>query len=308
MRILLTFLAAALLTEVHSILRLSAKVEQVERREDPTIDEIAAEAAQAQADIAKAQKEAAEALQKGPAAEKKDEKPKRKKMDPIENMRIMMCWGRKNLMEHEKCMEWMVKKCKKETSGDGYCKKLRRYIKSKCKKGNAQACDYAKKLGIDIATDKEQTDPEDEDGDGVKDKDDAFPDNPMEWKDSDGDGVGDNNDKWPNDPTCADEGDVCGGPAPGPAPAMAPAPAAPIGLTMDESVPLPSQGYNEHSTKYVAHDDGKTMTRDWRSEWPRSQGDEESSIKAICDKNPRLAWCKLKLSKAHRQAYADSHP
>ena len=34
----------------------------------------------------------------------------------------------------------------------------------------------------------------DSDGDGVPDKDDAFPNDPKEWRDSDGDGVGDNED------------------------------------------------------------------------------------------------------------------
>merc|ERR1719238_2496624 len=127
-------------------------------------------------------------------------------------------------------MKWMVKNCNKETTGEGYCKKLRRYVKSKCKKGNQKGCDYAKQLGIDMKTDKEQIDEDDQDGDGVKDKDDAFPDNPIESKDSDGDGVGDNSDKWPNDPSCSKEGDVCGG---APSPAVPAAPAAPVGLKMD---------------------------------------------------------------------------
>jgi hypothetical protein len=34
----------------------------------------------------------------------------------------------------------------------------------------------------------------DRDGDGVPDDQDAFPDDPTEWRDSDGDGVGDNAD------------------------------------------------------------------------------------------------------------------
>ena len=37
-------------------------------------------------------------------------------------------------------------------------------------------------------------------GDGVKDPDDAFPDDPTESVDTDGDGVGDNSDVAPNDP------------------------------------------------------------------------------------------------------------
>ena len=40
----------------------------------------------------------------------------------------------------------------------------------------------------------------DSDGDGYWDSEDAFPDDPMEWKDNDGDGVGDNSDEDPDNP------------------------------------------------------------------------------------------------------------
>lgn len=293
-------LVMCLASEVHAILRFSANVEHAHDRRDSTSNRLTQNPLQGIADdLQKTKEKAADQLQKGPGND-------RKPMDPIESMRAMMCWGREKLLEHEDCMKWMTKHCVKETTGEGYCKKLRRYVKAKCKKGREKGCFYAKKLGIDMATDKEQFQADDEDGDGVPDKDDAFPDNPIEWKDSDGDGVGDNSDKWPNDPTCSDEGDICGG-APAPAPAMSPAP-APNGLTMDENVPLPSQGYNEHSADYVAHDDGKTMTRDWRAEWPTTGGSEEASIEKICEKNPNHVWCKLKQSKAARKAYAARHP
>jgi len=295
-------LAIGLMQEVHSFLRLSTHA--VRREEPSTLGDIGKEMNSAGKALEKTQQKAADKLQKGPGEKNADKKP----MDQIEVMRAMMCWGRKKLLEHEDCMKWMVKRCSKETSGEGYCKKLRRYVKSKCKRGTKKGCDYAKDLGIDMATDKEVLDPDDMDGDGIKDKDDAFPDNPLESKDSDGDGVGDNADKFPNDPTCNKEGDICGGPAPAPAMSPAPAPAAPVGLKMDENVPLPSQGYNEFSNEYVAHDDGKTMTRDWRSEWPMSGGDEDSSIEKICAKNPKHAWCKLKNSAAARKAYRRSHP
>lgn len=289
-----------LVNEALCLLRISSSLEQ-----DPVKDigaGVGDIAKDAEKGLETAAQDAKDKATKGPGD--KDRKP----MDPIEAMRAMMCWGRKNLLEHEKCMKWMTKNCKKETTGDGYCKKLRRYLKSKCRKGNDKACDYAKRLGIDIATDTEQIDADDLDGDGIKDKDDAFPDNPIEWKDSDGDGVGDNSDRWPLDPTCSDEGDVCGGAGPSPAPAAAPGPAPSGGLTMDENIPLPSQGYSEYSKKNVAHDDGKTMTSDWRGEWPMSSGSEEDNIKRICDKNPNHAWCKLKNSQKAREAYRRSHP
>merc|ERR1719324_240046 len=95
--------------------------------------------------------------EKQPKNEEKQQKdedtnPKRKAMDPVEAFRAMMCWGRKNLLDHEKCMEWMTKNCRKETTGEGYCKKLRRYVKSKCRRGSQKACDYAKDLGIDMVS------------------------------------------------------------------------------------------------------------------------------------------------------------
>lgn len=302
--VLPVLLAFALTQEVQSFLRKAGGADTaIPGLTDNPLGDLGDAVGKAGDAVGKQAKDAADTVQKGPGEEKKEKKD----MDPIEQMRAMMCWGRKKLMDHEDCMTWLVRKCNKETSGEGYCKKLRRYVKSKCKRGSAKGCDYAKQLGIDVATDTEVLDAEDLDGDGVKDVDDAFPDNPNESTDSDGDGVGDNEDKYPNDPSCSKEGDVCGGPSPAPSASPAGAP-SPMGLNMDESVPLPSQGYNEHSSSYVAHDDGKTMTRDWRSEWPMGAGDEEDSIKSICDKNPDHPWCKLKTSAKARQAYRLKHP
>lgn len=306
--ILPALMALGSVREVHCGLKVAAE-HRAFVRQDPAVKDIGTAVGAVGKDLEKAGDAAARKVQKGPG----EESSKKPMMDDIEVMRAMMCWGRPKLIEHEDCMNWMVGHCKKETTAEGYCKKLRKYIKSKCKKGQEKACGYATDLGIDMKTDKEKLDPEDEDGDGVKDKDDAFPDNPMEWKDSDGDGVGDNHDMWPTDPTCARKGDVCGGPSPAPAPAPAASPVAapapaPSGLKMDENVPLPSQGFNEHSNGLVAHDDMKTMTRDWRSEWPLTKGNEETSVKNICKDNPKSAWCKLTQSAAARKAYARSHP
>lgn len=280
-------------------------------REDPTLKEIGKELNDAKEKVNKEFKK----LQRGPGHYGDAKKPM---MDDIEVMRAMMCWGRQNLIDHEQCMAWMVDNCKEETTGQGYCRKLRRYLKAQCRKGNEKGCSYAVKLGIDMKTDKEKTDADDSDGDGVKDADDAFPNNPLESKDSDGDGVGDNSDDWPNDPSRSnkkEEERKAAAPAPAapaakpaaaaPSPAAAPAPS---GLTGLESVPLPAQGYNEHSQKLVAHDDMKTMTKDWRREWPMSHKSEDETIEDICASQPNHAWCKLKQSREHRAAYARSHP
>merc|ERR1719491_2503721 len=68
-------------------------------------------------------------------------------MDAIETMRAMMCWERENLIEHDKCMGWMVDACIVETTGQGYCKKFRHYLKAECRAGKQKACVYAKQMG-----------------------------------------------------------------------------------------------------------------------------------------------------------------
>jgi hypothetical protein len=224
-------------------------------------------------------------------------------MDSIEVMRAMMCWGRDNLLEHDKCMEWMVDACKEETTGQGYCTKFRRYLAAECRAGKQEACNYAAEMGMSMDKEAATLTAGDEDGDGIPDAQDAFPNNPFEWKDSDGDGVGDNSDLYPHDPTRT-------GGEPG-APGAAPSPGLPSGLGAPAPAPanlLPSQGYNEHSRKMVAHEDEVTMTRDWRGEWPRMDTSEDGAIIKICEKKPDNAWCKLKLSKKAREDYATSHP
>jgi len=155
-----------------------------------------------------------------PATEEK--KPEKKKGNVLESainiMRGELCWKRHELMEHHGCMKWLVKECTTHTFGTGLCKKVRKHVKEECLEKNEKACEYAKILGIDMSVDT--------DGDGVQDKDDAFPKDPKETKDTDGDGVGDNADEAPNDATCVKK--PCEPPAAAPAPEeakQAPAPA-----------------------------------------------------------------------------------
>jgi hypothetical protein len=289
-----------LLEEALSSLRAST---QTSRREDPdeTLDEIGQELDDAGNKFEKARKRAFRHAQRGPGDAKKP------MMDSVEVMRTMVCWGRKKLLEHDDCMAWLVENCKEKTSGDGYCRKFRRYLKSKCRRGNQKGCDYAHQMGLQMepaAMTKEDVTIHDEDGDGVQDSEDAFPENPLEQKDTDGDRIGDNFDEWPEDPSRAHPGEK---PA-APSPAMPAAPAAPTGLSMKVDVPLPSQGFNEHSVDYVSHTDGKTMTKDWHREWPMSDESDEETFEDICAQNPHHTWCKLKRSRAARRAYVNSHP
>jgi hypothetical protein len=313
---------------VQSALRLSKA-----RTHDPTLDEIGTEIEDAGKAIKKKAEDTFRSLQHGPAQDGNAKKPL---MDSIEVMRATMCWYRSDLIEHEKCMDWLVEHCEKEVSGQGICKKMPDYVKHKCREGHPMAKHYANKMGIsscekdsvgevadtqgeDAEAEKDtkqeeqgkeppvkvRYDPKDQDHDGVENERDAFPNNPLEWKDTDHDGMGDNGDEFPKDSTRAHEGEAKVASAPSAAPAAAP---VPDGLSMSENTKLPVQGYNEHSVKYVAHDDGVTMTRDWRREWPMGEGNEETSVRDICAQNPKLAWCKLKRSKSARKAYANSHP
>jgi hypothetical protein len=66
-------------------------------------------------------------------------------------------------------------------------------------------------INISIVPGTGPSNPDDIDGDGVKNKDDKFPDNPFEWTDADRDKHGDNEeDKFPDDPTEWDDTDQDG--------------------------------------------------------------------------------------------------
>jgi len=124
--------------------------------DDKTFEEIGKEINDAGKRIKEKVEKDFEHAQRGPASHGNAKKPM---MDQIEVMRAMMCWGRKNLIEHEDCMGWMVDNCKAETTGEGYCMKLRKYIKKKCRKGNEKACDYGADMGLKLDV-KEKEDEE----------------------------------------------------------------------------------------------------------------------------------------------------
>jgi len=215
-------------------------------------------------------------------------------MNRINIFRIVMCWGRPDILEHEKCMEFMTEMCAEESTGEGYCQKLRDLLAKKCGEGNKKACAYAEKMGVTPVAPAG-----DIDGDGYSGEADAFPNDPTEWQDSDGDGVGDNSDHAPHDPNCSVLGDPgcpsAPSPAPAPAPASAPA-AVPVDLgNLDKTNrPLPSQGYDEYddSGTGVQHGNNETMTDDWRAEWPKQDETEDESTTRACKDNSSL-WCKL---------------
>jgi len=148
---------------------------------------------------------------------KKPEPPKKTVQSRINSMRAGLCWQKAKIIQHVDCMEWLVGTCVNGTFGNGMCDKVRTKIKTEClasKDPESEACKYAKQLGMEIKIDT--------DGDGVPDKEDAFPQDAKETKDTDGDGVGDNEDECPDDPKYTKK--PCEPPAPAPAPSPAQAP------------------------------------------------------------------------------------
>lgn len=120
-------------------------------------------------------------------------------MSGINVMRTEMCWKRPNLMEHEKCMRFLGLHCAKQSTGEGICKGFKKKVAAACKDKSAKTPEL-QELQCELDEDlngKHQDDshPEgDDDGDGVANAEDLFPNNPKESADTDMDGVGDNAD------------------------------------------------------------------------------------------------------------------
>lgn len=190
--------------------------------------------------------------------------------NPVDEMRGDMCWDRKDMLNHRKCMEWMVAKCKHDEADPEKCEKLKKYVNDHCKANDNKddqelACKYAEELGAPATTTV------------------AAP------------------------PAPAPAPASAPGPAPAPEPEATPAPATPAPVTpapatpapatpapatpapsppAEEAAPAPvqkeeagtatesgspkkpaklqSQGF---SGKKVRHVDGKTMSSDWQDEY-----------------------------------------
>merc|ERR1719401_2018238 len=221
--------------------------------------------------------------------------PERKSMmDAIEKMRASMCKDRKDLVNHKKCAGWLANKCVKETTGDGTCTHFKTVVLEACKAGNEDACKYAAIMGINL----KQSAPAPVPVATIV----APPPTPAVMA----------------PPATA----VMAPPAPAvmapPAPAVAalvpaaaapPAPATPLAAVVPSAMPpkkaakrwgfedkkanmpIPTQGFNEHSSKKVMHTDGATMTDDWGEEWPMRGETVQQSVERICRQNPKNAWC-----------------
>lgn len=143
----------------------------------------------------------------------------------------------------------------------------------------------------------------DKDCDGVVNEKDAFPNDGKEWEDTDGDGKGNNGDAYPNNKECFNASLPCGTPEPPPPPKWPES-----SNQKKEDRMYPAQGYGEYSYggtpvsgDWVEHDDQKTATADWRSEWPKKDETEHASISKICEEHPDNDWC----NRYHKKAAAE---
>jgi len=231
-------------------------------------------------------------------------------MRTVDVYHMMMCWGKQQLTPNEECLDWMVKQCKVASTSQGYCQKLNDLVVTDCDAGKELACSRAVQLGLRSSnkagkqTGKQTSSQASETENahhGLKVK--AETKVRVETKA-----------KAP-------------APAPGPAatpgasPAASPAssPAASPGAEEEDELPhtgisktvngVPPQGFNEYSPEEsIKMDDlSNSAVGDWQKEWPQSRLSERETEEKICKKNPKLAYCKLKLQRANLK-YAATAP
>merc|ERR1740121_2361605 len=68
----------------------------------------------------------------------------------------MACHGQPDLLENEKCVDWLTDHCQDESSGMGYCHDFRNYVKEMCKAGKDGACKIAQEVGENEDSDGEE--------------------------------------------------------------------------------------------------------------------------------------------------------
>lgn len=142
-----------------------------------------------------------------------------REMMPVPDvLRSMMCWGKPDLLEDERCMKYMEEQCSEYTTGQGLCERLQDWVSKECVQGSENdelACKYAEKLGVqDKAVQEKQQQI-------AKEK--AEKERKAQEKEEEG-----------KTQETADR------PAPAPAPAAAPGPAAPAGPPDGLAVPAPA--------------------------------------------------------------------
>lgn len=192
-------------------------------------------------------------------------------MPPADAFRMMMCWGRPRLLEHEKCLKWMPVVCRDGTTGQGYCTRTREWALEQCESGEEslkeRACLFASKMGAKVRVTASLERPDEPDAETLG-----------------GDAtLGDNLTATPGNATQG-------------------IPKVPVSDGGNsEKGALPEQGFDEHSQTWVKHVDMKSGTGDWGAEWPMSDETEGQSTARICREQPGHPWCKLYLRDRERR-------
>lgn len=245
-------------------------------------------------------------------------------MSSINIFRAQMCTLRPNVLEHVKCLKFMTKHCKTETTGHGYCKAYIELLEKGCpkheddNKHTRAACDYCLAEGCTYYYEKKEV--EAEPIEELPAATTAAPTEAPEMQESEVDKM----EVVPEEKVEKIETKKAPAPAPTPPkqPEASPKPpklpkAAPPATpkTQPEEPPLkvattepaakgslgvdkknkglPPQGYDDWGHPLVKHVDGETHTKDWRKEWPHlpKETDEETLMR-ICKENKHHAWCK----------------
>jgi len=244
-------------------------------------------------------------------------------MKSINTMRSALCMGRPDLARHEKCMKFLTRHCRSESTGHGYCKEFRQFLAAQCEGGNERSCVHQKEVGGDVELPESDT--------HAGEAEDAEVDEDIHVRvNASHAGNATGNAKPVEQPAASTESPPVPSPEakaevavpedtkvekaaaseektfedqgkyPGGYPTTSIAPDADAGFPGKSERSLPDQGYNEHSTEEVQHDDMETYTEDWHKEVPRNG----TSRVSICQEQPDFPWCKLFLKDAKRQGIA----
>mmetsp|Transcript_35604 Transcript_35604/g.83238 ORF Transcript_35604/g.83238 Transcript_35604/m.83238 type:complete len:317 (+) Transcript_35604:153-1103(+) len=224
------------------------------------------------------------------------DKIQRPLMKSINTMRSALCMGRPDLARHEKCMRFLTRHCRSESTGHGYCEEFREFLAARCSGGDERSCAYKKQVfGEEELPESEAHAGEAEDAE-VDDEEAPLANATGE------EGVHREEPHEPAEPkelspaeVKEEKEELVTTQA-----ASTTYPSTSIKPELEEGFPdkaeraLPDQGYSEHSSEEVEHNDGETYTSDWHSEFPRNG----TSRASICQDQPDTYWCKLFLKDA----------
>eukprot|EP00929_Paragymnodinium_shiwhaense_P068974 TRINITY_DN3479_c0_g1_i2.p1 TRINITY_DN3479_c0_g1~~TRINITY_DN3479_c0_g1_i2.p1 ORF type:complete len:288 (+),score=90.19 TRINITY_DN3479_c0_g1_i2:84-947(+) len=216
-------------------------------------------------------------------------------MRSVSRFRMMMCLGRPVLHDHEKCLKFMVKKCKEKTTGQGLCLEFFEYLEKHCEEGVDEACEYLDKLNLEVDRPEKKEEKKEEQENATNTTLPPAVISPNGTKVT-------NITKVTNQTNAT--ATVVANVTSNASNATEPVPVVvhPDSGTDKKIREMPFQGYNEYaasnkSNSVVMHKDGETHTSDWLAERPKTKETEHDVTMDACKENPDTVWCKLYLQK-----------